>query len=75
MFEIAVTAAGAVCGEALVALLGVMLSDPQVRWPAITNVFTGRPAPLRRATEASSFTQTIRQSPNERAWRSIASMQ
>jgi rod shape-determining protein MreD len=38
MFEIAVTAAGAVCGEALVALLGVMLSDPQVSWPAITNV-------------------------------------
>jgi rod shape-determining protein MreD len=38
LFEIAVTAAGAVCGEALVALLGVMLSDPQVRWPAITNV-------------------------------------
>jgi rod shape-determining protein MreD len=38
LFEIAVTAAGAVCGEALVALLGVMLSDPQVRWAAITNV-------------------------------------
>ncbi len=38
LFEITVTAAGAVCGEALVALLGVMLSDPQVRWPAITNV-------------------------------------
>ncbi len=38
LFEIAVTAAGAVCGEALVALLGVMLSDPQVSWPAITNV-------------------------------------
>src|SRR6185437_11918825 len=28
----------AVCGEALVALLGVMLSDPRVSWPAITNV-------------------------------------
>jgi rod shape-determining protein MreD len=38
LFEIAVTAAGAVCGEALVALLGVMLSDPQVSWQAITNV-------------------------------------
>jgi rod shape-determining protein MreD len=38
LFEIAVTAAGAVCGEALVALLGVMLSDPQVRWAAITKV-------------------------------------
>jgi len=33
-----VTAAGAVCGEVLLALLGVMLSDPQVTWPAITNV-------------------------------------
>ena len=32
------TAAGAVCGEALLALLGVMLSDPRVTWPAITNV-------------------------------------
>ena len=32
------TAAGAVCGEALVALLGVMLSDPRVTWPAITHV-------------------------------------
>ena len=38
LFEIVVTAAGAVCGEALAALLGVMLSDPQVSWPAITNV-------------------------------------
>jgi rod shape-determining protein MreD len=38
LFEILVTAAGAVCGEALVALLGVMLSDPRVSWPAITNV-------------------------------------
>ena len=32
------TAAGAVFGEALLALLGVMLSDPRVTWPAITNV-------------------------------------
>ena len=32
------TAAGAVCGEALAALLGVMLSDPRVTWPAITHV-------------------------------------
>ncbi len=38
LYEIMVTAAGAVCGEALVALLGVMLSDPQVRWAAITHV-------------------------------------
>jgi rod shape-determining protein MreD len=38
LFEILVTAAGAVCGEALVALLGVMLSDPRVSWPTITNV-------------------------------------
>jgi rod shape-determining protein MreD len=38
LFEILVTAAGAVCGEALAALLGVMLSDPRVSWPAITNV-------------------------------------
>jgi rod shape-determining protein MreD len=38
LFEIVVTAAGAVCGEALLALLGVMLSDPQVTWQAITNV-------------------------------------
>ncbi len=38
LFEILVTAAGAVCGEALVALLGVMLSDPRVTWPAIRNV-------------------------------------
>ena len=38
LYEIGVTAAGAICGEALVALLGVMLSDPQVSWPAITNV-------------------------------------
>ena len=32
------TAAGAVCGEVLAALLGVMLSDPRVTWPAIRNV-------------------------------------
>jgi rod shape-determining protein MreD len=38
LFEIVVTAAGAVVGEALLALLGVMLSDPRVTWPAITNV-------------------------------------
>jgi rod shape-determining protein MreD len=38
LFEILVTAAGAVCGEALAALLGVMLSDPRVTWSAITNV-------------------------------------
>jgi rod shape-determining protein MreD len=38
LFEIVVTAAGAVCGEALLALLGVTLSDPRVTWQAITNV-------------------------------------
>jgi rod shape-determining protein MreD len=38
LFEIVVTASGAVVGEALLALLGVMLSDPRVTWPAITNV-------------------------------------
>ncbi len=38
LFEIMVVAAGAICGEALVALLGVMLSDPRVTWPAITKV-------------------------------------
>ncbi|MGH3190481.1 MAG: rod shape-determining protein MreD, partial [Streptosporangiaceae bacterium] len=38
LFEIMVTALGAVCGEALAALLGVMLSDPRVSWPAITHV-------------------------------------
>jgi rod shape-determining protein MreD len=37
-FEIVVTAAGAILGEALSALLGVMLSDPRVTWSAITNV-------------------------------------
>ena len=38
LFEILVTAAGAICGETLLALLGVMLSDPRVTWPAITHV-------------------------------------
>ena len=38
LFEILVTAAGAVFGEALAALLGVMLSDPRVTWPAVTHV-------------------------------------
>ena len=38
LFEILVTAAAAVCGEALAALLGVMLSDPRVSWPAIRHV-------------------------------------
>ncbi len=38
LFEIMVTAAAAICGEALGALLGVMLSDPRVTWPAITHV-------------------------------------
>ncbi len=38
LFEIIVTALGAVCGEALAALLGVMLSDPRVSWQAITHV-------------------------------------
>jgi rod shape-determining protein MreD len=38
LFEIVVTAAGAVLGEALGALLGVMLSDPRVTWPAVKHV-------------------------------------
>ena len=38
LFEILVTAAGAVFGEALAALLGVMLSDPRVTWPAVRHV-------------------------------------
>jgi rod shape-determining protein MreD len=38
LFEIVVVAAGAVLGETLLALLGVMLSDPRVTWPAISNV-------------------------------------
>jgi len=38
LFEIVVVAVGAVLGEALLALLGVMLSDPRVTWPAIKHV-------------------------------------
>jgi rod shape-determining protein MreD len=38
LFEILVTAAAAVCGEALSALLGAMLSDPRVTWSAIARV-------------------------------------
>ena len=38
LFEIAVTAVGAVCGEVLSVLLGVMLSDPRVTWPAVRHV-------------------------------------
>jgi rod shape-determining protein MreD len=38
LFEIVVTAAGAVCGEALSSLLGAMLSDPRVTWTAIKHV-------------------------------------
>lgn len=38
LFEIVVTAAGAVLGEALSSLLGAMLSDPRVTWPAIRHV-------------------------------------
>ena len=38
LFEIVVTALGAVLGEALAALLGAMLSDPRVTWPAIRHV-------------------------------------
>ena len=38
LFEIGVTAAGAVCGEAMVAALGVMLSDPRVTWAAVKHV-------------------------------------
>jgi len=38
LFEIVVVAAGAVVGEALAALLGVMVSDPRFTWPAITHV-------------------------------------
>ena len=38
LFEIMITAAGAVVGEVLACLLGVMLSDPRVTWSAITNV-------------------------------------
>ena len=38
LFEIGVTAAGATCGEAMAAGLGVMLSDPRVTWAAIKHV-------------------------------------
>jgi len=38
LFEIVITAAGAVFGEALAVLLGVMLSDPRVTWPAVKHV-------------------------------------
>ena len=38
LFEIMVTAIAAVCGEALAGLLGAMLSDPRVTWPAIKHV-------------------------------------
>jgi hypothetical protein len=38
LFEIAVMAVAAVCGEALASLLGAMLSDPRVTWPAIKHV-------------------------------------
>jgi rod shape-determining protein MreD len=37
-FELAVTAAGAACGEAMIAVLGVMLSDPRVSWSSIKHV-------------------------------------
>lgn len=38
LFELGVTAAGAACGEALLAVLGVVLSDPSVTWAAIKHV-------------------------------------
>jgi rod shape-determining protein MreD len=38
LFELTVTAAGTVCGEAMIAALGVMLSDPRVTWAAIKHV-------------------------------------
>jgi len=38
LFEIVVTAVGAVVGEALASLLGAMLSDPRVTWSAIRHV-------------------------------------
>jgi rod shape-determining protein MreD len=38
LFEIVVTAVGAVLGEALASLLGAMLSDPRVSWSAIQHV-------------------------------------
>ncbi len=38
LFEIMITAAGAVCGEALTAALGKMLSDPRISVPAVRHV-------------------------------------
>ena len=38
LFEIVVTAAGAVCGEALTVALGKMLSDPRISVPAVRHV-------------------------------------
>jgi hypothetical protein len=38
LLELGVTAAGAVCGEAMIAGLGIMVSDPRVTWPAIKHV-------------------------------------
>jgi rod shape-determining protein MreD len=38
LFEIVVMVVAAVCGEALASLLGAMLSDPRVTWPAIKHV-------------------------------------
>jgi rod shape-determining protein MreD len=38
LFELGVTAVGAVCGEAMTAGLGVMLSDPRVSWLAVKHV-------------------------------------
>ena len=38
LFEIGITAAGAACGEAMAAVLGVMLSDPRVTWAAVKHV-------------------------------------
>jgi rod shape-determining protein MreD len=38
LFEIVITAAGAVCGEVLTAALGKMLSDPRISVPAVRHV-------------------------------------
>jgi rod shape-determining protein MreD len=38
LFEIVVTAAGAVCGEVLTAALGKMVSDPRISVPAVRHV-------------------------------------
>lgn len=38
LFELGVTAAGAVCGEVLLAVIGVMVSDPSVSWGAVRHV-------------------------------------